>query len=66
MIDPAQIPFSVCYAIKQHILVYGYSTDPSELAAAALAAWPGMTLAKWEAYGERDRLVLPLTEARDE
>lgn len=43
-VDAAQIPFSVCYAIQQHILTYGYSTHPSELAAAALNAWPGITL----------------------
>ena len=34
---------------------------------AGIAAWPGMTYAKWRDYGQADRLVLPLpTETRDE
>lgn len=34
--------------------------------AAALNAWPGMTIAKWQAYGMPDRLVLPLMEKQDD
>lgn len=30
--------------------------------AAALNAWPGMTYAHWRAYGEADRLVLPVPQ----
>lgn len=34
---------------------------------AGIAAWPGMTYAKWRDYGQADRLVLPLPqEARDD
>ena len=67
-----QIPLPVCQAIRKHILEYGYNTDPSELAAAALAAWPGMEY--WPEFsdaglGEHEpgKVFLPLTgEARDE
>jgi len=65
VIDQKQIPQPVCYAIRNYILTYGYNSDPSELAAMALAAWPGARKMVDLDTGDDRAIRLPLTEARD-
>lgn len=68
-IKPEQVPMPVASAIRSYILQHGYNTDPTELAAAALNAWPEAKRVKGYFTHDTDyyepAFILPLTEKPD-
>lgn len=66
-IKPEQVPMPVASAIRSYILQHGYNTNPTELAAAALNAWPGKTIHNDHCHWpEWPHIILPLTPQENE
>lgn len=64
MLKPEQVPPDAMYAAWKAI---NAGMTLNDAIAAAINAWPGMRLGKYrDVAGPADRIILPLTEPRDD